>query len=139
PGEQVGGPGPQRGQTDAGPARHATVKIGHECRTLLVMAQDELDRRVEQRDHDVPVLLAGYPEDVLDAFCLEAAQEQVTHLHADVPPSAHRWITLRPIVAAPARLSGRPRGRVPRGSGVRPGCRTRAPPGSRRATASSAP
>ena len=44
---------------------------------LFVTDQDEADAGVEQGVHEVDVLLAGDTEDVLDAFVLQAADDQV--------------------------------------------------------------
>ena len=41
------------------------------------MHRDELDRAAEQRVHHVDVLFARQAEDVLDAFVLEAAHQEL--------------------------------------------------------------
>ena len=76
-GDEVGGARPERGHANAGAAGQPAVDVGHERRALLVVRGDELDRAVEQRVHDVDVLLAGNAEDVLDAFVLEAADQEL--------------------------------------------------------------
>ena len=77
-GDEVGRAGPERAETDAGPAGEAAVGVGHEGRPLLVPDGEEgdglgvLDRLVQ-----VERLLAGDPEDVPDALVLEAADEEL--------------------------------------------------------------
>ena len=80
-GDQVGRTGPQGRHANARPARQPAVDVGHEGRALLMARRDELDRAVEQRIHDVDVLLARNAEDVFDALVLEASYEELRCFH----------------------------------------------------------
>ena len=83
---QVDGAGPERGQAHAGRAGERAVRVGHERGAPFVTRRDEPDRRVDQGVDHVEVLLAGQPEHELDAFVLEALDDQTSD-GADVPAS----------------------------------------------------
>src|SRR5439155_832113 len=78
---------PERGETDAGPAREAPRHIGHEGRALLVATGDEADAGVEQGVGQGQRLLAGQPEQRVHALAREAAHQEVGRLHGAPPPS----------------------------------------------------
>ncbi len=78
-------PGPSVAMHTPARAGQPAVDVGHERRALLVPRRDELDRAVEQRVHHVDVLLAGNAEDVLDAFVLEALDQQLGRGHVCPP------------------------------------------------------
>ena len=65
----------ERGDAHAGLAGQPAVGRGHEGRALLVAGQDQLDRRVAQAFHDIQVLLAGNPENAIDALVLECGDQ----------------------------------------------------------------
>ena len=67
----------ERGDAHAGPAGQPPVGRSHEGRALLVTRQDQLDRRVAQAFHDIQVLLAGNPENPVDALVLECGNQQI--------------------------------------------------------------
>jgi hypothetical protein len=74
-GDQVGGARPQCGQAHARPAGQAPIDVGHEGRALLVPHGDEADAAIQQRVHDIEVLLAGQPEDVFHSLVFQAADQ----------------------------------------------------------------
>jgi hypothetical protein len=51
-----------------------------------VQAEDELNIAVEERHHDVGVLLARHAEDALDPLGLQAFDEQIRCFHGDFLP-----------------------------------------------------
>ena len=65
----------KRGDAHTGLAGQPPVSRGHEGRALLVAGQDQLDRRVAQAFHDIQVLLAGNPENPIDALVLECGNQ----------------------------------------------------------------
>ena len=65
----------KRGDAHTGLAGQPPVSRGHEGRALLVAGQDQLDRRVAQAFHDIQVLLAGNPENPVDALVLECGNQ----------------------------------------------------------------
>ena len=73
--------GAQGRQTDTGMAREPAVGIRHERRPLFVAGGDKPDLGVEERLHDVQDFLPRYPEDVLHAFILKTANQQVRCFH----------------------------------------------------------
>ena len=76
-GRQVQRAGTERGDADARLAGQPPVGRGHERRALLVAGQDQLDRRIAQAFDDVEVLLAGNPENAVDALVLECGDQQI--------------------------------------------------------------
>jgi hypothetical protein len=84
-GDEVGGAGSERGETDPGLAGEAAVGRGHEARTLFVSREHELDARGAQRLEQIEVLLAGNAENVLDSFGFQRPHEQVRRLHHALP------------------------------------------------------
>lgn len=81
-GDQVGGTGSEGRQANSGLAGESPTDVGHEGRTLLMACGDEVDRAVEERIHDVDVLLARNPEDGLDPFVFETPDEELRGLHS---------------------------------------------------------
>jgi hypothetical protein len=71
-GHQVGGARTQCRQTDAGVTRESSVHIRHKGGALFVTRGDEANTGVQQRVHQVEVLLARHAEDVLDTLVFEA-------------------------------------------------------------------
>ena len=58
------------------------MDLRHERRALLMPAQNERDPLgLLERHHEVGVLFARHPEDVLDALVLETPHEQIGRLH----------------------------------------------------------
>ncbi len=89
-GDQVGGAGPQGRQAHAGLAGMAPIGRRHESGALLVPGQDQPDLRPGQAVEEVQILLAGNAEDIIDAFLLQAMDEQVGCLgHWTVPGGRH--------------------------------------------------
>ncbi len=80
-GEQIGGAGAERGETDAGLSGQPAIDIGHECRALFVTCGDEADAGVMQRIHECQILFAGNAENVFDIFIFKAADEQFGSIH----------------------------------------------------------
>ena len=76
-GEQVGHPGSQRTEANAGLAGEPAVGIRHERRGLFVPAKHEVDFAVQQGDHEIGVFLAGNTVYPLHAFFLETAHHQI--------------------------------------------------------------
>ncbi len=74
-GHEVRGAGPQRRQADAGAAGKAAVDVGHERRGPFVSGQDEADRTVAERVHQLEVLLPRDPEGETDAFTFQAGDK----------------------------------------------------------------
>ena len=72
---QVGGSRPESTQADPRFTGQPPVDVGHECGTLLVPSEDEVDRRVLQRHHQVGILFAGNTENPRHPLCLEATHE----------------------------------------------------------------
>jgi hypothetical protein len=67
------------------------VNFRHEGGALLVTRQDEFDRRILERHHEVGILFAGHTENLRHTFDLEAFHEQIGRLHDD-PPEPVGWI-----------------------------------------------
>ncbi len=94
-GDQIGGAWSECGQTHAGTPGETAIDIRHERRALFMATGDELDGRIEQCIHEIEVFLAGDTEDVLDAFVLQAFDEQFCGSHEilkstqDVLPTAN--------------------------------------------------
>ena len=82
PGQQIGCPGTQRGETDACLPGQAAVDIGHEGRTLFMAHGDKADGGIQQGIHDVEVFLAGDTEDVLHPLVFQATHKQFGCFHA---------------------------------------------------------
>jgi hypothetical protein len=78
---QVDRAGTEGRQAHAGLPGERPVRVGHERGASLVARGHEPDRRIDQRVDHVEVLLAGEPEDILDALVLEAGDQQLR----DVP------------------------------------------------------
>ena len=77
-GDQVRSTRTERAERASRVAREPAVDLCHECGTLFVPRQDEPNLlRFFQRHHEIGVFLAGHAEDVLNAFFLEALDEQV--------------------------------------------------------------
>src|SRR5919201_1749393 len=74
---EVHRPWPERAQAYPGAAREAAVYVRDIAATLLVTHRDELDRGVGERLVEIEGLLTRDAEDVLDAFGLEAFDEDV--------------------------------------------------------------
>ena len=59
---------------------------GHEGGGLFVPGDDQLDRRGAQALDDIEIFLAGHPEDTVDTFILERADEKIgSFWHTDAP------------------------------------------------------
>ncbi len=80
-GGQIERAGPERGETDPGPAGQAPVRRRHERRRLLVAGQHQPDLRAAQGFDDVEILLARNAEDLLDALVLERGDEELGAVH----------------------------------------------------------
>ena len=78
--------GAEGAETGCRLASESSVRVGHERGRLLVPAQHELDWAVDERDHEIGVLLAGNAEDMAFALCLEATDKKIGCFHG--PPSA---------------------------------------------------
>jgi hypothetical protein len=75
-------PGPRVERHTPGFAGEAAVNVGHKGRALLVPCRDELDGAVEERIHDIDVLLARHAENIFDPFILEAFYKQLCGFHS---------------------------------------------------------
>jgi hypothetical protein len=71
-GDQIGGPGPERAQTDSGPTGEPPDRIGDEGARLFVVDGHELDRRLVQGLVQIESLLPRYPEDPAHPFRFQA-------------------------------------------------------------------
>ena len=76
-GHEVGGAGAEGRKADPGTAGQPAIDIRDEGGALLVPGWHELHRGVDQRVEEVDVLLARDAEDIVDAFVLEAAREEL--------------------------------------------------------------
>ncbi len=61
--------------------REAPVGCGHEGGGLFVSCEDELDRGLAQRLHDIEIFLTGNPEHPVHALVLERRDEQIRSFH----------------------------------------------------------
>ena len=68
PCDKVGRARTKRCKADACPACEPAIGIGHEGRPLLVSAQDEFDRAVDQRNHQIRIFFTRDPEDPVNPF-----------------------------------------------------------------------
>ena len=76
-GHQVHRARAERAEADAGATGEPPVYVRHVGAALFVADRHELDRGVGQRLVEIERLLAGDPEDVLDALRLETLDEDV--------------------------------------------------------------
>jgi hypothetical protein len=76
-GDEVGRSGPEGGEAHTGLAGMAPIGRRHEARPLLVAGEDQPDPRARQAVEEVEILLARDSEDIVDAFFLQALDEQV--------------------------------------------------------------
>ena len=75
--DKIGGPGSEGTQADTGSAGQTPVGVGHVRAALFMADRHEPDRGIGQGLVEMQCLLAGNPEDVLDALCLEAFDEHL--------------------------------------------------------------
>ena len=86
--DEVHGPRAERAEADAGAPGEAPVHVGHVGPALLVANRDEGDRGARQRLVEVEGLLAGDPEDVLDALRLPGTR-RTRRWRAGYPEPSH--------------------------------------------------
>jgi len=89
-GDQVRCPRAQRSETYTRLPSESPVNFRHEGGALLVTRQDEFDRRIFERHHEVGILFAGHTENLRHTFGLQAFHEQIGCLHASPPESVDR-------------------------------------------------
>ena len=107
-GDEIGRSGPESAETYPRLAGQSSVCVGGKGGGLLVPAEHEADGAVHQRDHHVRVLFPRHPEDVGDAFRLQAADEQVGCLHIGI-----QALDARAIASLLGRPTSSPASRMP--------------------------
>jgi hypothetical protein len=80
-GDKVGGTGAEGAETHPSHTGQAAEGVSHEGGPLFMAAENELDRRVLQRHHEVGIFLSWNPEDVFNPFILQAFDKQFSSIH----------------------------------------------------------
>jgi hypothetical protein len=73
------------------------MNFRHEGGALFVTRQDEFDRRILERHHEVGILFAGHTEDLRHTFGLQAFYEQIGCLHINPPSQRHPSLWRRSV------------------------------------------